>query len=797
MEASLSLDRRVELLLQAMSLEEKAAQLGYGGDCAAIVPLVAEGSLGMGGCMVGDAVGGARVTNALRITLAEKTRLGIPPSVYGETTHSGGAPGTTVFPMPCSQGASWNLTLVEEVARVSALQLRASGGDHALSPVLQVATDPRFGRLEENFGEDPLLVASCGRAAVAGLQGRDGLGGASTYLGSPRTRVVSQAKHFAVYGAGSKDGYSPFGGGPNMRTVWEVYLRPWRDFAMAGGRGVMVAHNMIDWVPCHANKLMLTDVLRRRFGLDGGYVGSDDGNVEALHQYYIGFADNETHAATIAVGAGVDQDMPGSAFLGLAAQVRTGVVPKADLDRAAGNVLRKKFASGLFDFNASLDLVEEIDAPQHRELARRAAVEGCVLLKNDEGFLPLQAGSIKRVAVVGPFGDGPGAELAMLGGYSNGPRIDLPLNGVVTIAEAFRMRGVDIVFGLGVAGGNGGPQAPIEDFEKALNMTIGVDVVVVVLGSAACACCQACGNGEVGDRTSLVPEGRQLELLQAVLDKVQGTATKVVCVLIHGRPLSFGEPGQPSVLDRLGALLAAWRPGEEGGNAIVELLLGEANPSGKLAQAWQRSASYVHTPTSPWFQAPNSMSVGPYFGNGDNTPLLPLFPFAWGLSYTAFAFDDLVVDVSSLPQALSGLAMADLTLDVSVTATNRGTRAGATVVFVTYAKLTRMVVRNLRELAGFSKVFLQPGESRNVTIPIRVVDLARYDPTAQWRDQLGKPVTGAYVVDGGHYTFFAGDCVSNPALNYLPWENPCTHDTATKGVTATIGEAAELFGVYL
>jgi beta-glucosidase len=207
--------------------------------------------------------------------------------------------------MPCLQGATWNLSLVEEIGRINALQLRAAGGDQALSPILQVCTDPRFGRMEENYGEDPTLVAKCGVAAVTGLQGKDGLGGASEYLGSPGTRVASQAKHFAMYGAGPKDGCecaqpstdlsllplrpsaseqicascvcacvltsdTPFGGGPNARTVFEVYLKPWRDYAKVGGRGVMASHNMINWIPCHANKQMLTDVLRDRFGLDGG-----------------------------------------------------------------------------------------------------------------------------------------------------------------------------------------------------------------------------------------------------------------------------------------------------------------------------------------------------------------------------------------------------------------------------------------------------------------------------------------------------------------------------------------------
>ena len=227
--ASLSVGARVALLLSAMTLEEKVAQLGYGGTCASVD--LKRAAHGVGGCLVGSLSDTVKLREQLRNT----TRLGIPPSVFGETTHSGGAVGTSVFPMPCSQGASFNLSLVEAIASANALQLRAAGGDHALSPVLQVATDPRFGRLEENFAEDPFVVGAYAVAAVRGLQGHDGGGGSSSYLGSPRTKATAQAKHCAMYGAAGKDGYTPFGGGISARTLFDVYLRPWREFARAGG----------------------------------------------------------------------------------------------------------------------------------------------------------------------------------------------------------------------------------------------------------------------------------------------------------------------------------------------------------------------------------------------------------------------------------------------------------------------------------------------------------------------------------------------------------------------------------
>ena len=757
--ASLSVATRVALVLGAMTIDEKVAQLGYGmAMCESLN--VTKYPHGIGGCMVGAASTGVATVKALRQALGASTRLGIPPSVYGETTHSGSAGGTTVFPMPCSQGASWNVSLVQEIGRVNALQLRASGGDHALSPVLQVCTDPRFGRFEENFAEDPFLVSTYGVHATVGLQGVDGMGGASSYLGSPRVHVVAQAKHYAVYGAGAKDGYVPNGGGVGVRSLFETYLRPWRDFGLAGGRGVMASHNLVDWVPMHANGPLLQGVLRGRFGLgEHGFIGSDNTNVEGLQHYFEGFAANASDAARMALEAGVDQDMPGGAYLSeLAALATSGAVPVAALDRAAGAVIAKKFAARLFDAEPDTTLAPEIDSAAHRALSRVAAEEGSVLLRNRDATLPLDLPAHRRVAVIGPFADGDAARTAMMGGYSAG----IPEAGVVTVADAWRARAaasggrlsVDVSVGCG--GGVGGPSASAADFDAAVALVEHADAVIVVLGTAACGCFVRCGNGEVGDRMALEPEDRQLELLATVANRsltrslaaarappggggggggdLAPAPVPVVAVLVHGRPLGFGPATQgselPDALANVDALLAAWRPGEEGGTAIVNLLVGDATPSGKLAQAWQRHAGYVHTPTSPWFQPHTSMKAGKYFPNGDQTPLTPLFPFGWGLSYTSFAFDTLVAHTDGLPATASGAALETLTLNLTIKITNTGERAGAVVAMATYTKLTRGVVRPMKELCAFDKIALAAGEQRTLTLPIRLRDVRRCCPAA-------------------------------------------------------------------
>ena len=270
-DASQGIDARTADLVARMTLDEKVAQLTYVGTVGPGATAAAVKAGGVGGldCNL-NATECARAVNALQGALKTRTRLGIPASIYMETTHTGGTLNSTVFPMPITVGASWNRSVMEAIGEATALELRSAGGDQGLSPILQVCTDPRFGRMEENFGEDPFHVAAMGVAAVHGLQGRGGCGGANTSL--PPNRVASQAKHYAAYGAGGRDGYTPMGGGASERTVFEVYLRPWLKYAQAGGRGVMLSHNMALWEPMHANKRLVTDVLRNRFGLLGGYV---------------------------------------------------------------------------------------------------------------------------------------------------------------------------------------------------------------------------------------------------------------------------------------------------------------------------------------------------------------------------------------------------------------------------------------------------------------------------------------------------------------------------------------------
>ena len=432
--------------------------------------------------------------------------------------------------------------------------------------------------------------------------------------------------------------------------------------------------------------------------------------------------------------AGVDQDMPGAAFLDAERLVQTGKLSNDTLDRAAGNVLAKKFAMRLFDAPyVDPAMASNVNNPAHRAVARRAAAEGAVLLKNN-GTLPVRKASLNRIALVGPFGDDSGS---MLGGYSASAG---PNNRVtVTIAGALEQRGISTTVVQGASAGRGGPGEPsgVNSLDAAIKASKTADLTIVAVGTVSCSCCDRCGNGEVGDRASLDLEGSQFELVSAIANISSSDPNhRFVVVLIHGRPVSWGPDNV--LLDSIPALLAAWRPGEEGGNAILDILLGDANPSGKLAQAWPRSAGHIHGPANPWFQPHSSMTGGNYFSNGDGTPvsvcliilrssclrlfmthddnllmsllracgrkLSALFPFAFGLSYTNFSFSSAAVSRPPDVDLRNGTGLAKAVATVTVTVHNTGSFAGATPVMVSYSKQTRLVVRYMRMLAGFTKV---------------------------------------------------------------------------------------------
>jgi beta-glucosidase len=586
-----SVDERVSLLLAVMTNEEKQAQTIHTTGCTIDECVAAFGATGIGAVPQEGNDGPSIVArrNQYQAALMNNSRLHIPVSFHTETLH--GASAGVIFPMPASQGASFNVDLVRSIASVIALEASATGTDRGFSPELNVPTDPRFGRLEENFGEDPALVAALGVAAVEGLHAGN-TEGPSSYL--PPFAIASEAKHFAAYAFGGKDGMAA---DVSLRTLHDVYLRPWKAYAEAGGRSAMMAHNSINQQPCHSSAEFM-GWLRGQGNMSGALLASDMCDVGLLGPTGFRVAEDLVGAAAPAMGAGLDQELcnphdgRGQAFTHAADAVAGGALAQAALDRAAANALRPKFAAGLFDGKAFADgsNLGVLDAPEHRALARAAAAEGSVLLKNAGGLLPLTLTPATRVAFVGPnagCADGSSAcdaSRSQCGGYTNE---GVPVVTVLAAALANNESSFSVTFAQGCAhGGN-----DTSGFTAAVAVAAAADVVVFVGGDSGGLGWNANTCGEDDDRAELDLPGVQADLLDALL----GAGKPVVVVLVHGRPVTFVKH---DLMSRVDAVLAVWRPGCEGGNAVWDMLTGRVSPSGRLAQSWVRRVGQVKSQAS-------------------------------------------------------------------------------------------------------------------------------------------------------------------------------------------------------
>ncbi len=717
----LPIDQRVADLLGRMTLAEKLAQMSiFPGNIAEDVDSLLDeagrldvpraraawphgvGAIGRLGLhrSPGDT---ARLYNDIQRLLIEQTRLGIPALFVDEALHGLMAQGSASFPQAIALASTWDPSLVQEVFTAAAAEMRARGGNYALTPVLDLARDPRWGRSEETYGEDPHLAATIGVAAVRGLQG-DGLPIAAD-------RVLATAKHFAVHGqpeAGCNGGPTNFA----QRDIREVFLRPFQAAVVeAGVQSVMASYNEIDGIPAHVNHWLLGDVLRGEWGFQG-FVASDGYGIHQLISEHHVAADT-ADAARQTLLAGVDFELD-EAFPTLLAQVRAGVVPEAAIDQAAGRVLRAKFLLGLFE-QPYVDLAQAeriTNCQAHQELALRAAQRALVLLKND-GLLPLDASNLRTLAVIGP-----NAADLHLGGYSvdhgrgrsvlDGLRARLDGQAQVLYAEGCRITE-------GAQGWQGWwddavtPADPAEDdarIAEAVEVARQADVVLLVLGENESTCREGWSAEHLGDRDTLDLPGRQDDLARAVL----ATGTPVVVLLLNGRPLSVVE-----LAERAPAILEGWYLGQETGSAVADVLFGDVNPGGKLPITFPRSvgqlpAFYNHKP---------SARRGYLFHSN-----APLFPFGHGLSYTTFAYGNLRVT----PERIAPDDQAVVRVDV----TNTGKRAGDEVVQLYLRDQVSSVTRPVMELKGFRRITLQPGETLTVEFGLGPEQLQFLDTQMQW-----------------------------------------------------------------
>ena len=679
----------------------------------------------------------AELTNAIQRFFVEESRLGIPVFFHEECLHGLAAPEATSFPQPIGLAATFDPELVERLYALAAREARTRGTHQALTPVVDVARDPRWGRVEETFGEDPYLVGRMGAAAVRGFQGD------ATF--HDREHVVATLKHFAAHG-------QPEGGmncapvNVSERELREVFLRPFRVAIQEEGcLSVMASYNEIDGVPSHANAWLLRDVLRGEWGFRGTVV-SDYYALWELHDrpdthgHHV--AADAREAARLAVRAGVNLDLPEpDAYAGhLAALVADGELAEADVDALVAPLLRLKFQMGLFDDPyVDPELAAEAAATgEARALARRAAQRSITLLKNDPGpggapVLPLDADALGAVAVIGP-----NADRSLLGGYSGTPPVD------VSVLDGIRAHVGDraaVVHAEGCRITVGGswnrdavelpdPEADRRQIAEAVAVAEGADVVVLALGGNEQTSREAWGRTHMGDRTGLELLGRQRELAEAVL----ATGTPVVVLLFNGRPLAI-----PELAEAAPAICECFYLGQEAGHAVADVLFGAASPGGKLPISVPRSAG--HLPA--YYNHKPSARRGYLFDDA-----APLFPFGFGLSYTTFKVSDVRVEA---PEIAAGEATR-----VLATVTNTGGRAGSEVVQLYVRDLVSSVTRPVKELKGFARVDLEPGETRTVEFAVGP------DALAFWR--LDK----TYGVEPGDFALMVGTSSRDRDLQTVP-----------------------------
>jgi beta-glucosidase len=671
---------RADALLAQMTTDEKISQLvlltGYGAVTGPVqLQQSLEDNIRKGECgNVFNVMSVAQVRKLQKIAV-EDTRLHIPLLFGYDVIHGY----KTIFPICLGEAASWNPALIESSDRVAATEGSAAGLNWTFAPMVDIARDPRWGRMSEGAGEDPFLGSAIAAARVRGIQG--------TNLAAPDTLLAS-VKHFAAYGA-VQAGREYNTVDMSERLLREVYLPPYRAAIDAGALSVMASFNELNGIPATANRFLLQQVLRDEWGFTG-FVVTDYTAINEMVAH--GSAADETEAARQALAAGVDMDMQSSAYLNhLKELLGAGKISQAQIDTAARRILEVKFKLGLFD-----DPYRRCDEQREKQVlyasenlaaAYRMACESCVLLKDRGQTLPLKTGA--NIAVIGPLADSQRDLLGSWKGEGDWNFIETVLgairrnntNGVVTYA-----RGCDI------------DSTNRAGFAAAVSAAQGADVAVLVLGES----CDM--SGEAKSRTSISLPGVQTELLR----EIKQTGKPIVLVLMNGRPLALEEESQLS-----DAVLETWFPGTEGGRTTADLLFGRQNPSGKLPVTFPRTLGQV-----PIFYAAKNTGrpLNPanpkeaYKSSYIDSPNDPLYPFGFGLSYTTFTYSDVQLDGTTLRPGG--------TLTATVTVTNNGPRDGADVVQLYLRQLVGSVTRPVRELKGFQKLELKAGESRTVAFPI-------------------------------------------------------------------------------
>ena len=637
----------------------------------------------------------AEFTNTIQTWIQQNTRLGIPILFHEECLHGNAAPKGTSFPQAIGLASTWDPQLVQNVFTAVAAEVRARGAQQCLAPVLDLARDPRWGRTEETYGEDPYLVTHIGLAAIRGFQGE------GPFIDN--AHVLATAKHFVAHGqpeSGTNVGPAYYG----ERELREYFMKPFEEAVKQEHIGtVMASYNEVDGVPSHSNKHLLIDVLRHEWGFQGVVV-SDYFGITQLNTLHHVVPNNE-EAAKVSLDAGVEVELPfADAFKSLPKLVADGEVSESEIDNAVADVLRMKFITGLFDHPlVDPDYAEKItNNADHQALALKAAHETITLLKNQNNLLPLNTAKYKRIAVIGP-----NAADVHLGGYSDNPGRGVSIlqgikNKVGSSAEVLYSEGCKITETLPDWNADkvvlGDPKLNAGRILEAVKVAKKADIVILVLGENEQTSREAWAVDHPGDRDSLNLLGSQDELVKAI----QALGKPVVVFLLHGRPNSINY-----IAENVPAILDGWYLGQEGGTAAADVLFGDYNPGGKLPITVPRTVGQL---PDYYYQKPSARRE--YLGT---TPA-PLFPFGWGLSYSTFKFGNLHV----APETIGPEGKAEVAVDV----TNSSHVAGDEVVQLYIRDEVSSVTRPIEELRGFQRVSLSPGETKTVKFSLGPDDLS-------------------------------------------------------------------------
>jgi beta-glucosidase len=701
-------ERRINDLLAKMTLQEKVGQLQQldGDSNTGRVKDEHRDLIRRG--LVGSFlnVRGARNVNEVQHMAVDQSRLKIPLLLGFDVIHGY----RTIFPIPLGETSSWDPTMVERAARVAAAEASAAGLKWTFAPMVDIARDPRWGRISEGSGEDPYLGSIMAQARVRGFQGEDP---------AAPDRVLACVKHWVAYGAaeGGRD-YNTVD--LSKQTLRTIYFPPFRAALEAGAGTVMSSFNTINGVPASANPFTLTDVLRKEWRFDG-FVVSDYESVKELIAH--GVAANEAEAAQEALTAGIDMEMVSRLFSNQVPRlIQEGRVSQANLDEAVRRVLRIKLRLGLFE-SAYADEAREtkvMGTQEHQAAAREVAARSMVLLKNEGGVLPVNS-QVKSIAVLGPLADDRDAPLSHWRG--NGRPED-----VVTLLAGIQARfanrqdvQVSHVKGCDIEGGKA------DGYAEAVRLARQSQVAILAVGEASAM------SGEAASRSSLKLPGQQLDLVKAV----QATGTPTVVVLFSGRPLTIGW-----VAEHVPAIIEAWLPGTQGGHAIADVLFGDVNPGGKLPVTFPRVVGQV-----PIYY--NHLSTGrpPKADSKYTSKFLdvdsgPLFPFGHGLSYSRFRLSNLQLSARSIP--VNGR------LTASVDVENISDRIGNEVIQLYIRDVVASVARPVKELAGFERLTLRPGDRKTARFELGPKHLGFYDRRVQFVVEPGEfQVTVGTSSEGG------------------------------------------------